>query len=493
MCSNTSIQEIEDSITNNRNNNIIELANKNYEVYRTIVIDLFKWLQDQKENYKKLYYNNFEDIDYFRKNFTNVLNKEFRKTKFFVKKSILLYIYDKLIQEDILENDEIFRILLQTRPARGISGITSVTLLTSPHPHGQKYSCKHNCYYCPDEKASAENNWQDQPRSYLYKEPAVSRANRNNFEATDQMNDRLNELFTNGHEIDKIEMILEGGTYTEYPEKYLEEFNRDIFYIANTFWDANPKRPALSIQEEIEINKTARTHIIGICIETRPDAIDEQWLNNFRNWGITRIQLGVQHTDNEILKKINRGHTIEQAQEAIEYLKDNCFKIDIHLMPDLPGANPDKDNKMFEYVYKEICPDQIKIYPCEVVPWTIIEKWYKDGKYIPYFEKNPRDLLDVIKNAMKTCPNYIRFPRIIRDIPLSYIESGNTFPNLRQMLDNELEKEGLMCGDIRTHEIAGEDGNTPSSPSKHDRQPAASSDDGCRDAAAQDRIKESRP
>jgi len=213
--------------------------------------------------------------------------------------------------------------LLQKKPSRNISGITSITLVMSPHPNGQSFSCKHNCYYCPNEPAHEGNNWQDQPRSYLYHEPAVHRANENGFKAYEQMISRMNVLYANGHTVDKLEIILEGGTYTEYPPEYLEIYHRDIFYSANTFFDSSPKREPYNISKEIEINKTAKVHIIGFCIETRPDAIDDIWIRRFREWGVTRIQLGVQHVNNKILKKVNRGHTIEQAIDAIKMLKNN--------------------------------------------------------------------------------------------------------------------------------------------------------------------------
>jgi len=352
-----------------------------------------------------------------------------------------------------LSPSNLLKILLQKKPCRNISGITSVTLLTSPHPNGQSFSCEHDCYYCPNEPAHEGNNFQEQPRSYLYNEPAVKRANDNKFLAIDQMLSRLNTLYMNGHEIDKLEIILEGGTYTEYPPEYLEEFNRDIFYIANTYFDSEPRREKFSISKEMKINETTKVHIIGICIETRPDAISDIWIQRFRLWGITRIQIGVQHVDNKILKKINRGHTIEQALDAMKYLKDNAFKIDIHIMPDLPTATPEIDKEMFDFVYTKLHPDQMKIYPCEVVPWTVIQKWYKEGKYIPYSEHCMRDLFDVIKYGMENCPPYIRLPRVIRDIPVSYIEAGNPHSNLRQMLEKELEKEGKVCSDIRAREI----------------------------------------
>ena len=297
-----------------------------------------------------------------------------------------------------------------------------------------------------------KNNFQDQPRSYIYKEPAVLRANQNGFDAYRQMINRMDTLFMNGHTIDKLDIVIEGGTYTEYPIDYLEEYHRDLFYAANTYFDT-VKRKRLSIKEEIEINKNTKVHIIGISIETRPDAIDKDWLYRFRNWGVTRIQIGIQHTDNAILKKINRGHDIECAISAMKFLKDNCFKIHIHIMPDLPGSTPEIDKKMFDFVYKYICPDEMKIYPCQVIPWTVIEKWNKNGKYTPYSDSNIEKLIDVIKYAMIKCPCYTRFPRVVRDIPASYISAGNTVSNLRQVIDNDLEKDNLSSKDIRTREI----------------------------------------
>ena len=162
----------------------------------------------------------------------------------------------------------------------------------------------------------------------------------------------------------------------------------------------------------------------------------------FRKCGVTRIQLGVQSTHNHILKKINRGHNIECVNEAMEYLRNLCFKIDIHLMPDLPFTTPELDKQMFDYTYKELLPDQIKIYPCAVVPWTIIEKWYNNGLWTPY---EPTVLKEVMDYGMTKCPEWIRLPRVIRDIPGVYIQAGNKTTNLRQTL--------VVSNDIRMREI----------------------------------------
>ncbi len=387
---------------------------------------------------------------------TDKLNKKLlkmmRRKEGMIKKSYLIKVYRDMINSGKINKNDVIWSLLQKCKTRNISGVCVITLLLDPFPDGQSFSCKHNCYYCPDE--SVENGAEyDMPRSYLLWEPAVQRGFRNGWDAKRQMIDRLNSLYNCGNQVDKIEIILEGGTYTEYPAEYLERFHRDIFWSANTYFD-EIKREPLSISEEIKINQSAKVPIIGICIETRPDAIDEFWIKKFREWGVTRIQLGLQHTNNIILKKVNRGHNVECAIETIKILKDNCFKIDIHLMPDLPNSSPELDREMFNYVFltDKIQPDQVKIYPCEVTPYTVIEKWYEKGKYKPYAETNPDDLVHVVKYAMEICPPWVRVPRVVRDIPLHYIKAGNAMPNLRQIIDDKFKKDGGFSKDMRTRE-----------------------------------------
>ena len=403
--------------------------------------------QKIKDLLKKLYYfclenNDYENLDQLRTKFTQFFNKECRLNSLNTKKTELILEYQLQIHNELIEKNILLEKLLCKKPSRSISGISSITLVMSPFPNGQSFSCKHNCYYCPNEPAHKGNKFQAQPRSYLYHEPAVRRANRNEFKAYEQMIDRMDTLFVNGHTIDKLEIIVEGGTYTEYPEDYLNDFNRDTYYAANTYFDKLPKRDKLSLEEEVLINRNSKVHIIGICIETRPDALSRNWIVHFRRCGVTRIQLGVQSTHNHILKKINRGHNIECATEAMEYLRNLCFKIDIHIMPDLPYTTPELDKQMFDYTYRILMPDQIKVYPCAVVPWTIIEKWYNQGKWKPY---EPEILKEVMDYGMKNCPDWIRLPRVIRDIPGVYIQAGNSKTNLRQTLE--------ISRDIRSREI----------------------------------------
>ena len=309
----------------------------------------------------------------------------------------------------------------------------------------QMFSCKHNCYYCPNEP--------NQPRSYLMNEPGVARANECGFDCIKQFHTRLTQYKNMGHPLDKIEFEVSGGTWSEYPNEYKYEFIRDGYYAANIYYDIIP-RQKLSLEEEIKLNENAKIHIIGLTIETRPDTINLNELYEFRKFNVTRVQIGVQHTDNKILKKINRGHTIEQSMEAIKLLLDNGFKVDIHLMPMLPTSTPEIDSQMFDEVLTNpnLQVDQWKVYPTSVVPWSVLETWYKKGKFKPY---SNFDLFNVLYDMKTKVHSRIRLIRIVRDINDHYIMGGCKITHMRQLLHKKLEENGTYCKCIRCRSAKG--------------------------------------
>ena len=197
-------------------------------------------------------------IDNLKKKFPNYLQKIGRKSRSQYKKSSLLFHYKKMVYNNEIQENKMLELMLMKSPSRDISGINQITILTSPHPDKQGFSCKHDCFYCPNEPAHKDNNWTPQPRSYLYKEPAVMRANNNDFKAMEQTYDRLQSLLLCGHKCDKLEFIIEGGTFTEYPKPYLIRFFRDFVYTCNVFYDIIKSgkgnlRDKLSLKEEIAI------------------------------------------------------------------------------------------------------------------------------------------------------------------------------------------------------------------------------------------------
>lgn len=362
-------------------------------------------------------------------------------------KATLISIYRQLVKNKKITPNKNFEQLLKKRAVRTLSGVSVITVLSKP------FVCPGRCVYCPTEVGM--------PKSYLSNEPAAARAKMNLFDPFRQVTMRIQALENNGHAVDKLEILVLGGTWSVYPEHYQKEFIRDCFYAANIF-GKKTKRLSLSLEQEQKINETAKYKIIGLTLETRPDFINPTEIKKMRLLGTTRVQLGVQHTDNKILDYIKRGHSIEQSIEATRLLKEAGFKVDHHYMPDLPGSTPQKDLAMFKYVFTspDLQPDQIKIYPCVVNEFAELNSWYQQGQYKPYSSKQLIKLLLAVKQLV---PPYIRINRLIRDIPEESIIAGNKITNLRQYLQLELKKQpaspdsgqggGKTCRCLRCREI----------------------------------------
>ena len=388
----------------------------------------------------------FEFIKYIRKTF-----------KINCSKIDLIDIYNNLGFEDYNLKKKLIKKIQKSQ-----SGIISVTVLTSGTPeytnsNGERvkgtFSCLHNCSFCPNEKPSADNNWTQQPKSYLYTEPAVLRANQNDFDPIKQMNSRISSLSRMGHEIDKIELLVLGGTWSEYPKEYQEEFITNLYYAANVYYD-DIKRDVLTLEEEISYNEIAKIHIIGLTLEMRSDSININEIKRLRRFNCTRVQLGIQHTNNEVLKMNNRGESIEKTKQAIKLLKNNCYKIDGHLMLNLYGSSVEKDAIMLDEILTnpDLQLDQLKIYPCAIVPFTKIKELYDSGIYIPYEDKY---LYELIKNFKMRITKQFRINRIIRDISGHYIKAGYSqqFASIRQKLEKDMKLNNWSCQCIRCREI----------------------------------------
>jgi len=391
-----------------------------------------------------------------------------RKKKIVYKNSWIYHAYKLLVDVGMLnptpEQEAKLRKTLQIKQCKSWSGITSITVFTSAYPEytdksgkrvKQSFSCAFNCSFCP--------NQEGQPRSYILNEPGVLRATRNDHECVAQMHDRLNTLFTIGHtELGKLEVLVLGGTFASYPEEYRREFARDIFYAANTFWEGGEREP-LSLELEKRINETARSRVIGITFETRGDTINPNEIRLLRELGCTRVQMGIQHINDDILNKNNRKCPHHKTVAGIRLLKENGFKVDGHFMPNLPGSNPEADHDMLidnflgvkkhirgleeEYVLvnPDIQVDQVKLYPCAVVPYTDIEKQFNAKTYIPYSDDLVKDLIVKFKSLVFP---FIRINRIIRDFFPEAIYSGGG----REMTGFRPNVE-IPCACIRCREV----------------------------------------
>lgn len=344
------------------------------------------------------------------------------------------------------------------KQVRSNSGVLVVTIVLAPN----KFSCKYDCAYCPQETDLSGNP--TQPRSYLSNEPAMLRALESNFDIKGQFNSRINSYKATGNiaqNSSKIEVIFSGGTWESYPIEYREQVIRELYWAANT---VDTPRDSNTLEEEISINETSTYRIIGFTLETRPDNITPETIVQYRRWGVTRIQIGVQHYDDAILKKVNRKCYTKHTIAAIRLLKQAGLKVVVHLMPDLPGSSPEQDKWMFEQAITnpDLQFDDIKIYPTAVVQTfddkhivkSKINEMYHNGEFTPYSEKNLQDLIDVCTYYKTHMNPWVRIQRLVRDIPTQDIAAGyNGISNLRQVIHDQMKKKGLKCNCIRCNEI----------------------------------------
>lgn len=376
-------------------------------------------------------------------------------------KATLLDFYLKQVQQKNAPYIRSLHLALIRKLGKSYSGVSVISVLTSAKPSYidqktgerkvQDFSCPHQCVYCPTEPG--------QPKSYLSGEPAVNRAIRRKYDTYEQVMDRARALLRNGHQVDKVEYIVLGGTWSCYPSEYQEEFIRDLYYSANVLYEA--KRERLPLADEIKLNETAKCRVIGLTLETRPDAINQREILKLRSYGCTRVQIGVQHIHDDVLRTIKRGCLNRHTIRAIRLLKNAGFKVDIHLMPDLPGSTYDKDRDMMQLAItrQEYQVDHHKWYPTAVVEWTELQQLYKDGKYTPWAEgeDGQQRLFELFAEMYMKVPEWVRVNRIIRDIPKPDILGGNNNVSMRQDLDRHLKQLNLRPREIRSREVKSMD------------------------------------
>lgn len=361
----------------------------------------------------------------------------------------ILALYRELVAEGLETFSQETELLLRKIKTKSNSGVAVISLLTKPFP------CPGRCTYCPTEE--------NMPKSYLSKEPAAARALSNDFDPRKQIFSRLQSLLVNGHPIEKVEMIIIGGTWSFYHPAYQEYVISECFRACNDFDPESPLQPSdigcpkvakkLSLEELQKDNETAKCRIIGLSIETRPDYITPVEIKRLRDFGVTKVEIGVQHLDDAILKLTKRDMKAAGIAKGTERLRDAGFKIVYHMMPNLPGSDVEKDIAMFPKLFEEGCgyhPDMLKIYPCMVLEHSELYETWKAGGFRPYTDE---ELMHVLREAKKVIPAYVRILRVIRDIPASYIQAGSKISNMRQWLIEDQKKFGWRCKCIRCREV----------------------------------------
>jgi elongator complex protein 3 len=319
---------------------------------------------------------------------------------------------------------------------RTLSGVSVVAVMTKPRacPHGR-------CAYCPGGPDSETPT----PQSYTGFEPAAMRGAQNDYDPYNQVKSRIKQLQMIGHTIDKIDLILMGGTFPASPREYQEFFIKGCL-------DAITGVNSKTLPEAKLAAETSNLRNVGITVETRPDYVRQSDVDNMLELGVTRIELGVQTVYNEIYKIIDRGHTVEDVVESTQLLKDSALKICYHMMPGLPSSTSKKDLEGFRKIFEDqmFKPDMLKIYPTLVIKGTKLYDWWVEGKYSPIDTEQAANLISSIKEIV---PPWVRIMRVQRDIPLPHINAGVDKSNLRQLAEERLKAQNKKCRCIRCREV----------------------------------------
>jgi elongator complex protein 3 len=337
---------------------------------------------------------------------------------------------------------DLLRDVLLLKPTRTLSGVAPVAVMTSPFP------CPHGkCLPCP----GGPDHPFHSPQSYTGEEPAALRARQHTFDPYAQVEARLAQYEALGHRVGKVELIVMGGTMTARPFSYQEEFVARCVQAMNEY-GGKKEQPVPSWEVIAQRNETAPVRCVAITFETRPDWCTAREIVPMLTLGVTKVEIGVQHLDDTILSLNRRGCTVEDVIRANRLLRDAGMKVGFHMMPNLPGSTVEKDRDMFREMFDNPSyrPDFLKIYPTLVTPGSEIEQLYRSGGYRPYEEE---ELVDLIASAKALLPEYVRLQRIQRDIPAKLIVAGSRHSNFRQLVQQRMREQEILCRCIRCREV----------------------------------------
>jgi elongator complex protein 3 len=461
-------------------------------------------LADHTEQMIKLLELLLAEEELTKKVYSKVIKKVTKSDGRMYSKDEVIFSYKALAgTHGLPEYDESFIHQIKMKPVRTISGVTPVTVLTKPFP------CPGKCIFCPSDIRM--------PKSYLSDEPGAQRAERNWFDPYLQVYNRLQALKNIGHKVDKVELIILGGTWSYYPEHYQIWFIKECFRALNEFSIVDDRERILAtykklsskltlsdnpednkqklsahlikgeedrkynqvidenylepekelgldkvqtatweeLEQQQKVNETAGARSVGLVIETRPDHISQKEVIRVRRLGCTKTQIGVQSLSDDVLHKNHRGHNVAATRRAFKLLRLAGFKIHAHMMANLYGSNPDQDIEDYKKLFSDpdFKPDELKLYPCSLIGSAELMQYYQKGLWKPY---NYEELLKVISSSIKLTPEYCRLTRVIRDIPSPDIVVGNKLTNFRQIAEDELTRIGESSIDIRAREIRGE-------------------------------------
>ncbi|MHA2029204.1 MAG: tRNA uridine(34) 5-carboxymethylaminomethyl modification radical SAM/GNAT enzyme Elp3, partial [Candidatus Kariarchaeaceae archaeon] len=254
---------------------------------------------------------------------------------------------------------------LRIRNVRSLSGVNVISVFAAP------FACRHGaCIFCP-----GGPSW-GTPMSYTGREPGAMRAISNGFDPISQIKSRIDQLQATGHNAEKLEIIVMGGTFNSTPATYQDQFVLGVYEGMNDLTSG-------TIEEAKTQNEKAKYRCIGLTFETKPDWSTASHIRKMLEYGATRVEIGVQTLQDDVLKITNRGHNLQETVDAFAALRDAGLKITAHMMPGLPGTTPQIDIEDFKTLYTDprFIPDEMKIYPTQVIENTPLAEMVLKGEY----------------------------------------------------------------------------------------------------------------
>jgi len=357
-----------------------------------------------------------------------------------------------IITKGTTEEQAIIKEFLKRKPVRTISGVAVIAVMTSPAP------CPHGvCLPCPGGPNSAFKS----PQSYMGREPAAMRAIQHEFDPYAQVKSRLSQLKEIGHDVEKVELIVMGGTFSARNLDYQEWFIKRCLEAMNDYttkewrknaWKIGKSIPYIPLEKVQKANEKADIRNVGITFETRPDWAAEEHVDEFLKLGGTKVELGVQSVYDFVLTRMQRGHGVAEVVRANQILRDSAFKVGFHMMPHLPGSDSKLDLRGFKKLFEDsrFRPDYLKIYPTLVTEGTPLYKLWEAGDYEALSDEEAAELIADVKGIL---PKWVRLQRIQRDIPAHQIFAGVRKSNLRQLAEEKLREKGGKCRCIRCREV----------------------------------------
>ena len=323
--------------------------------------------------------------------------------------------------------------ILLKKPVKTASGVAVIAIMPKPFacPHGR-------CTFCP---GGIDVNT---PNSYTGKEPVTLSAIEDEYEPGIQIKRRIEQLIAFGHDPTKLELVIVGGTFLFMPDDYQRNFIRSCYDAVNGF-ESN------SLEDAKKNNEKSKMRNVGFTIETKPDYCQQKHVDMMLDYGITRVEIGVQSLTERVYNIVNRGHDLQQVISSFQIAKDAGYKIVAHMMPGLPTMSPKEDIADFKKLFEmdEFKPDMLKIYPALVLKDTPLYDDYKLGNYKPY---STEEMINVLSESKKIIPKWVRIMRVQREITIDEIIDGPKMGNLRQKVHQELERQGTSCKCIRCRE-----------------------------------------